>query len=208
MSNVVVPEWEDRNRASKRLAESTTVASAEAPGESVESTLGSLVELLRVSARCTEAAVFEYRTIPGQPVVAGRFACGPSKQPSSSLLAAVIADKQSQIGASDSFPLTRERANHVFGLRLSHQGTALAGGYVVFTAEPLPQDLAAIRTISVLGANVLSGLRALRARQQNESNGQAFHSRLAEVLHFAADAYWEADSSYIIRKVIHLGALS
>ncbi len=209
MSNVVTPEWEDRGRLSKRQTErSADVVAAEPVLETVEPTLNSLVELLRAPAHCVEAAVFEYRRLPGQPVVAGRFACGPGKQPVSSLLSAIIADKRSQIGTPDCFPMGRERTNYVVGLRLSEQGVAVAGGYALYSSEPQPRDLDAARAICVLGAKVLSGFRRTRARQQSEAGGQTHQARLAEVLHFAADGYWEADPSGIIRKVILLGSPS
>ena len=100
----------------------------------------------------------------------------------------------------------RERGNYMLGLRLSDQGTALAGGYAIYNSEPQPKDVAAARTICVLGARVLASLRRARAKQQTEESGQSFQSRMADVLRFAADAYWEADSSFVIRKVICLGS--
>jgi signal transduction histidine kinase len=207
MSNVVVPEWDDRSRLSKRQAErGADIVPAEPAPETIEPTLNALVDLLRAPAHCVEAAVFEYRKLPGQPVTAGRFACGPGKQPSSSLLTAVIADKRSQIGTPDCFPMGRERANYVVGLRLSEQGVAIAGGYALYSSEPQPGDLDAVRAICGLGAKVIAGLRRTRARQQSDAGQQTHQARLAEVLHFAADGYWEAESSGIIRKVILLGS--
>jgi signal transduction histidine kinase len=217
MSNVVVPEWDDRSRLSKRQAErgadiapsaEPALESIEPTLESIEPTLNALVDLLRAPAHCVEAAVFEYRKLPGQPVAAARFACGPGKQPSSSLLTAVIADKRSQIGAPDCFPMGRERANYVVGLRLSEQGVAIAGGYALYSSEPQPRDLEAARAICGLGAKVIAGFRRTRARQQSDAGGQTHQARLAEVLHFAADGYWEADPSGLIRKVILLGSPS
>jgi signal transduction histidine kinase len=96
--------------------------------------------------------------------------------------------------------------NYIVGLRLSEQGVAFAGGYALYSAEPQPGDLDAARAVCVLGAKVLASSRRMRAKQQSDVGGQTFQARLAEVLHFAADGYWEADHSCIIRKVVLLGS--
>jgi signal transduction histidine kinase len=91
---------------------------------------------------------------------------------------------------------------------LSEQGVAIAGGYALYGSEPQRRDLDAARAICVLGGKLIAGFRRMRATQQGDAGGQTHQARLADVLHFAADGYWEADASGIIRKVILLGATS
>ena len=66
--------------------------------------------------------------------------------------------------------------------------------------------MSAIRNICVAGAGIVLEHRKQKARSEAEAAGRAFQARMFDALRLGSDAYWEADSSGVIRNVVLHGS--
>jgi len=180
--------------------------------ETTSSTLELLVNLIIGIPHCLEAAAFKFKRVSGEPTAMGRFACAPQSEPSPALVAAFFTERQSQLASTDCFGIgpveVGGRAAYLMGLRFCDRGEVFAGGYALFDSEPHAHRRLAIHNICVLGAKLLGAFRKSRTRHEAELRGQAFQARMTDGLRLGADAYWEADSGCVIRRVILLRELA
>jgi signal transduction histidine kinase len=169
-----------------------------------EPVLTFLVCLIRATTSCAETALFEYgraarKRGPNIPT-----ACSPEVVPAPQIVQALVDDPRSQSGPSECFSLGRigrGEQSEVLGLRLSVGDDVFLRGYACFDAKPRLEDWSALRAICVNGAGLVSEIRKEKARAEAEAAGRAFQSRMFEALRLGSDAYWEADSSGVIRNV-------
>jgi signal transduction histidine kinase len=205
MNVVHVPALE--RTGALRLAQADESA-ASPDAESIDSWLGTLVELLLGVTRSVEVAVFEYRRASGR-LVPGRCVSKPNEKPSPVFLPRVLTDRDSASGPSACFPIrTRDGAGepNLIAFRFSDGDEPLAGGYAIFHGTPTNEEWRAMQAICRLGGSLIVAHRKTLMQRHTEASTHAFGGRMLDGLRTGLDAYWEADAAGTITKVVRLSS--
>jgi len=214
------PITQDLRRASAVFEQLAHVLRGIEVGQnSTGAVLDHLVQLLRQTTSCLQAAAFDLRRTGDARFEIRQVVSSPGSEPSPQFLSEILSDPAFLTGSFGLVDYRRRSAfqspagvkgtdgasdSHALVLRLCDESGLLAGAILSFHDQPEPEDRTSAESLSLLGAALLGVAREQRFAKGRNKDADQLHVRMFEALRLSADGYWEADGNEVVKHVVML----